>query len=164
MATTLAAIVFVGGVKLADPILEQLALQQNEWELYNETKIFEEMVKEDFTTTTFTGDTQIEYEKIADHLESDGLIDNRELYTMVASLGEVQANRVLGVAENAPAKNVEEYMRSNNITSTKDWQEKTARQMLAEEQIADAKKDLEAIFKDVPATPTIEQTESYGGK
>ena len=164
MATTLAAIVFVGGVKLADPILEQLALQQNEWELYNETKIFEEMVKEDFTTTTFTGDTQIEYEKIADHLESDGLIDNRELYTMVASLGEVQANRVLGVAENAPAKNVEEYMRSNNITSTKDWQEKTARQMLAEEQIADAKKDLEAIFKDVPAAQTNEQTESYGGK
>ena len=164
MATTLAAIVFVGGVKLSEPIMEQLALHQNEWELYNGTRTFKEMVKEDYTTTTFTGDTQIEYDKLADHLESDGIIDNRELYTMVASLGEVQANRVLSAAENAPAENVEEYMRSNNITSTEDWQEKTARQMLAEEQIADAKKDLEAIFKDVPATPTIEQTESYGGK
>ena len=164
MATTLAAIVFVGGVKLSEPIMEQLALHQNEWELYNGTKTFKEMVKDDFTTTTFTGDTQIEYEKLANHLESDGIIDNRELYTMVDALGEVQANRVLGAAENAPAKNIEEYMRSNNITSTEDWQEKTARQMLAEEQIIEAKRDLEAIFKDVPTAPTNEQTESYGGK
>lgn len=164
MATTLAALVFVGGVKLSDPILEKLAIEQNEWELYNGTKTFKEMIKEDYTKTTFTGDTEVEYDKIAAHLESDGIIDNRELYTMVAALGEVQANQVLNAAENAPAENVEEYMRSNNITSTEDWQEKTAREMHAQDQLEDAKKELDAIFKDVPAQ-SINTTEgTYGGK
>lgn len=164
MATTLAALVFVGGVKLSDPILEKLAIEQNEWELYNGAKTFKEMIKEDYTKTTFTGDTEVEYDKIAAHLESDGIIDNRELYTMVAALGEVQANQVLNAAENAPAENVEEYMRSNNITSTEDWQEKTAREMHAQDQLEDAKKELDAIFKDVPAQ-SINTTEgTYGGK
>lgn len=169
MAATLSAVMFIGGFVASDEINAKLEKIAKEWELSKDTKAFHQMVEENYTKTTFTGDTQIEYEKIAQKLEDDGVIDNKELYTMVAALGEVQANAVLNASNNAPATNVEEYMRSNNISNTSDWKSKTAQAMVAEEHLADAQTELNAIFKD--STNNQNTTENglttegtYGGK
>lgn len=169
MATTLATIVFIGGIKFSEEILDKLERFQKEWELNNDAKAFHQMIEEEFTKSTFTGDTQIEYDKIAEHLEEDDIIDNRELYTMVASLGEVQANEVLEASRNSDNINVEDYMRSNNITSMDDWREKTAQEAIAKEHLSEAEAELEAIFKDANNNAVVTEnglsTEgTYGGK
>lgn len=169
MATTLATIVFIGGIKYSEEILDKLEKFQKEWELNNDAKAFHQMIEEEFTKSTFTGDTQIEYDKIAEHLEEDDIIDNRELYTMVAALGEVQTNQVLDASRNSADINVEDYMRSNNITSMTDWREKTAKEAIAKENLSEAEAELEAIFKEANNNTVVTEnalsTEgTYGGK
>lgn len=169
MATTLATIVFIGGIKFSEEVLNKLEKIQKEWELNNDAKAFHQMIEEEFTKTTFTGDTQIEYDKIAEHLEEDDIIDNRELYTMVASLGEVQTNQVLNASRNSSDMNVEDYMRRNNITSMEDWKEKTAKEAIAKENMSEAEEELEAIFKDASNDAVVTENSlstegTYGGK
>lgn len=163
VATTIAAIIFVSGIKLSDTIIDNLEKNRKLWELDDDVKAFQEMVEKDYTATTFTGDKQIKYDEIAQNFEkSDGVIDNRELYIMVSALGEVNANQVLEEAKNPQTTNVEDYMRGKNISSMSDWKDKTVQEMIAQSRFDDAQTELATIF-----TTTQEETvsnDTYGGK
>lgn len=169
VALTTAASLFIGGMIAAGPCEALYQTAKKSWELHKDTKAYQQMIEDAFTTKTFTGDKMVETDKLARKLEEDGEISNKDLYMTVASLGEVQANQVLKSATNPPATDVETYLRSNNITNTKDWKDKTVDELVARDKIDSATDELEAIFKSIE--PTTNSTENiistegtYGGK
>lgn len=153
---------FAGGLGLKDSVADVYSTIKKTDELKQETRTYQQQIDEAFTNKTFTGDTQIDYEGIAQMLEKDG-IDNKDLYMTVAALGEVKADAVLDSASNPPADSIESYMRNNNITSINDWMEKTVQQEILKDQERETQRQLDTIFKDSENTASP-KSNNIGGK
>lgn len=101
-----------------------------------------------------------DYSDIARHMEDRGHFDN-DVYYLISSIGEFQANRVMAYTD---YDSIDNYLNKNGYKDAEEFLDHQRQEIVVQEQITEKQNELDRMNEEYGNTQVTTQETTFGGK